>query len=357
MGLADVRLPGAKVEVISGVRITGLTGTVSKVTGLRTSAGDEFTGDLVVDALGRASRIPNWLRQMGAAPPVVHSTDCGLIYYSRYFQMHSGRSFPEGNWISTPRGDLGFALFMSFRGDNGTTAVVLGISDWDRELRMLRNDAAHMAACLTIPALALLVDPSFAQPITHVLPGGDIPNRFYDYGDRGEGLPEGLMPVGDSLCHTNPAFGLGLSFAFFHATQLADTLGDKAAYFTRIIPETKERFKLASEIDTDRTRLWRGEKVDFTRRDGSYPLFSFFAAGAVALQDAEVFRAYVRRMGLIDRTFAMDQDEHLLQQIETLLAKLRADGSRQELRPSRAEFVARIQEHCKSWVHHSGHRH
>jgi len=335
-----------RIDVMSGVRITGLVGTVSRVIGLRTSAGDEITGDLVIDALGRSTRVPNWLRAMGAPPPTVSSNDSGLIYYSRYFQMHPGQSFPEGDWISTPRGDLGFALYMSFRGDNGTTAVVLGIPDWDRELRILRNEETHFAACLAIPALALLVDPSFARPITHVLPGGDIPNRFYDYGDQGEGLPEGLIPVGDSLCHTNPAFGLGLSFAFLHATQLVDTLGDRAAYFARILPDTKERFKFATEVDLDRGRLWRGEKIDFTRRDGSYPLFSFFTAGAVALRDADVFRAYVRRMGLIDRTSVLDRDENLLQRIEALFARSRADASQQVFRPSRTEFFARIEKHC-----------
>jgi 2-polyprenyl-6-methoxyphenol hydroxylase-like FAD-dependent oxidoreductase len=59
------------VSVRRGVRIAGLvTGAsaipgVPHVTGVRTEAGEEITADLVVDAMGRRTRVPDWRPSWG----------------------------------------------------------------------------------------------------------------------------------------------------------------------------------------------------------------------------------------------------------------------------------------------------
>ena len=79
------------LEVVRGAAVTGLlTGPstipgVPHVVGVVTAAGDELRADLVVDASGRRSALPQWLAALGARPPYEELEDCGFIYYGRHF--------------------------------------------------------------------------------------------------------------------------------------------------------------------------------------------------------------------------------------------------------------------------------
>ena len=63
------------------------------------------------------------------------SSDCGVIYYTRYYQVHPRETLPDGPWLPTPRADLGYGLFSSFPGDNGTFAGVIAIGPGIRSSR------------------------------------------------------------------------------------------------------------------------------------------------------------------------------------------------------------------------------
>ena len=98
---------------------------------------------------------------------------------------------------------------------------------------------------------------------------------------------------------------------------------------------------LACDTDDARTRRWAGEPVDMGRRDGSYPLFAFAAALAAAPHDDLVLRRTIRRIGLLDRTAVFDEDEQLLDRIETIWAGLAAE-SPPPAGPPRDELLARM---------------
>lgn len=50
--------------------------------------GSEVLGDLVVDATGRASRLPQWLRESGLTDSVPHpeTVTSGVVYASRRYR-------------------------------------------------------------------------------------------------------------------------------------------------------------------------------------------------------------------------------------------------------------------------------
>jgi len=75
-----------------------------------------------------------------------------------------------------PRGEIGYLGFVVFLGDNRTFALVLMIPSWDRELRVLKTETAHMTTALAIPALLPWIHPDCAEPITPVLPMGSLQN-------------------------------------------------------------------------------------------------------------------------------------------------------------------------------------
>jgi len=62
--------------------------------GVRTRSAAELGADLVIDAMGRNSQLPRWLREAGAAPMHEEAEDCGFIYYTRFFRSADG-SCPE----------------------------------------------------------------------------------------------------------------------------------------------------------------------------------------------------------------------------------------------------------------------
>ena len=333
------------IDVRDTVRVTGLAGGDGRVRGVRLEEG-ALRADLVVDALGRTSQVPDWLTRIGAAAPRVDRAECGVIYYSRYYQVRPGETLPDGPWIPTPRAMLPYAAFSSFPGDNRTFAAVLAIPPEDAELKMLRHASAYEAAISTMPALHGWT--SRADPMTDVLPMGSLQSTFRHYLADGRPVVQGCVPVGDALCHTNPMFALGLSQSIIHAVAIAEALSQHeqadaaiAAYLSAVEVEAMERFTLSCEADQARVRLWRGESVDFAHPDGAYQLFLLAAGGAAAFADPEVFRAVVRRNGFLDRTTVLDENVELQKRIEALFGELIAQP-RAAAGPSRDELLGVI---------------
>jgi len=164
----------------------------------------------------------------------------------------------------------------------------------------------------------------------------------------GDPRVQGIVAVGDAFCHTDPALAYGLSFALAHAQALAGATAEGAdvdaivqRYRADAGPEARERHALACATDAARARRWRGEPLDVTRRNGSYPLFSFVGALAAAPHDDAVLRRTIRRIGLLDRTAVFDEDHALHDRIETILGRLRA-GPPSPPGPPREELLARL---------------
>jgi len=90
----------AGVKVLRGVGVTGpVTGPsvrpgVPHVGGVRTTDGAEISADLVIDAMGRRSKLCEWITCVGGRPPREEASDAGFAYYTRHFRSRDG-SLPE----------------------------------------------------------------------------------------------------------------------------------------------------------------------------------------------------------------------------------------------------------------------
>jgi hypothetical protein len=256
-------------------------------------------------------------------PPGGETSECGIVYYSRYYKLRAGERFPDGPWLLSPRGDLGYAAYASFFGDNSTFAAVLSVPTRDHELRILQHEAAFTAVCGAIPQLAQFL--AVTEPISDVMAMGGLQNVLRHYVADKKPTMLGLLPVADAICHTDPSFALGLSFSLVHAVAAAQAIASDiatatATYFNHITNEAQERFRLARDTDDARNRRWAGEPLEFTRAEGCLPLFALLAAGIAATHDADVFRSYVRRIGFLDRTSVFDSDEALHRRVEAIVA-------------------------------------
>jgi 2-polyprenyl-6-methoxyphenol hydroxylase-like FAD-dependent oxidoreductase len=294
--------------------------------------------DIVVDAMGRRTPSPRWFPDADAPS----TSDCGVVYLCRYYRQREGFELPDGPWLVSPRGDLGYLAYATFPGDNGTFAALLAIPSGVAEWRGLANEERFERAVQSIPLLRQWVDPDGVDPITPVMPMAGLRNTL-----RSVEPASPFIPIGDAFAHTDPTLAHGLSFALIHAIELRNALrvhrdrGDvMAAFLEAAASEARERYELATALDEQRHGAWLGEPVDSTRHDGgAYELFSIASAGAAALADDIVLRASVRRSGLLDRTSAMDHDDALLRRIDDVLARLRATP-RAAPGPPREEMAA-----------------
>src|SRR6185437_9628115 len=138
--------------------------------------GVAVAADLVVDAMGRRTPCAEWLAGEGVVPEPPESSDCGVIYYSRYYRCRPGFTPPNGPWYLSPRGDLGYLAFSSFPGDNGTFATLLTVPTGAPEWKVLRHADVYEAAVARVPTLASWADPSGVDPITPVMPMSGLRN-------------------------------------------------------------------------------------------------------------------------------------------------------------------------------------
>ena len=297
--------------------------------------------------MGRRTPTPDWIAAVGGQPMAERSADCSIIYYCRYYRILDGATLPDGPAVPGPRGDLGYAAFSTFPGDNRTFCALLATPPGDQALKVVRDAHAFEAAVATMPALHAWTNPDTAAPITDVLPMGSLQNTIRSFN---EGRPPaiGLISIGDALLHTDPVLSLGLSFALIHARHLATAVraddGDveaiALAFETLARPEMEERYAYVTAIDDTRTRLWAGEKIDFTHAaGGAYAFFTYGASGVASLADGDLARALARRNTFLDPLAVLDDDPVLLARLERFWERLLSAARRSRAGPPRAELL------------------
>lgn len=241
-------------------RVTGrVAGVVAR--------GHPLTGDLVIDASGRAARYLRGLRSESA------DHDCGAVYATRQYRLHAGAAAgPSNSPIGLSLSMSGYAA-IAFVHDRGTFSVTVVHDGRDQRLRRLRDDVVFEAAVRAIPELSEWIDPRRARPLTSVLPGGRLYNSFRtQVGQDGTPLLPGLISVGDAVCTTTPLAGRGVTLAFMQCLALLGIIdeGRDISSTTIEFDEWCDRnvrpwFEDHRHVDGDRVRRWAGGDVDVTR--------------------------------------------------------------------------------------------
>ena len=311
------------IPVRRGVSVVGLlTGPstakgIPHITGVRTMDGEEVSADLIVDAMGRRSKLPNWLEAIGARRLIEEAEDSGFIYYTRFFRSATGVVPPYRTALLT--------YFHSFSvltlpGDAGTWSVTVFISSGDQALKKFRDLKHWTALVAACPLHAHWLD---GEPITDVLPMGGTIDRYRRFVVDGVPVATGIVSVGDSWACTNPSLGRGITMGLMHAlgtvevvrqhldNPLALTLAQDSMTETRVTPWYR------NTIEIDRTRIARFNALIEGRPEPQPrdPPARIASALLVAMTyDADLFRAaaeirsllalpqeVMARPGLVDR--------------------------------------------------------
>jgi 2-polyprenyl-6-methoxyphenol hydroxylase-like FAD-dependent oxidoreductase len=295
---AAARQPGLSVR--RGVAVDGLVKGSSAasgrphVAGVRTAAGEEIRADLVVDAMGRRSWLPAWLRELGAPPIHEEAEDSGFMYYTRFFRSSDGRTPQPRAPLLTP---IGSFSILTLPADRGTWSVTLYASAGDRAMKSLRHPERWEAVVKACPFHAHWLD---GQPITGVLPIAGVVDRLRRLRHEEAPVATGVAAVGDAWACTNPSLGRGIALGLLHAVRLRDVVrahvGDPAALAEAWDAETEAELTpwYRATVVVDRARL---AEID-ALREGREPPAPEDPVGRVRAalpaamrQDPDVFRA------------------------------------------------------------------
>ena len=241
---------------VAGVLTTAGADGIVHVTGVRTVDGEELTADLVVDAGGRRSSMPAWLREAGSPGPEEMIEDCGFVYYGRHFRSADGSIPPAFGGLLQPYGSISI---LTLPADNGTWGVGVVTSSKDAALRGLLDSDTWEKVVRSFPMVAHWID---AEPITDVKLMAKIEDRQRTYVVEGTPVATGIVPLADSWACTNPSLGRGISIGLVHAAALRtllaeDPLDDQRSLAVRWSELTSEQVEplFADTLSFDRHRL------------------------------------------------------------------------------------------------------
>lgn len=195
-------------------RLPRESGHIPHVVGVRTRDGKEIRADLVIDAMGRRSKLGAWVGALGGRPPYEEASDAGFAYYTRHFRSRDG-SVPvyRGPFAAS----IGAVRILTALGDNNTWSVTVVPMAGDQPLKALRHNEVWDRVVRAIPHAAHWLD---GEPLCDVLPMAGVLDRICRIVADGQPVVTGLVPVGDSWACTNPTAGRGFSMGLMHALAL-----------------------------------------------------------------------------------------------------------------------------------------
>lgn len=178
-------------------------GTVPHVTGVGLESGEELDADLVVDATGRRSGMPEMLTSIGAAAPLDDGAESGFAYYCRYFRG----TMPALTALNlTPYGSFSI---LTLPADNDTWSVMLYALSDDKALRRFRDPDVVKKVFDACPQHAHWLE---GEPITEIKTMSGAVDRHREFVIDGVPCVTGAVLRACVAEHLDDATELALAF-------------------------------------------------------------------------------------------------------------------------------------------------
>jgi 2-polyprenyl-6-methoxyphenol hydroxylase-like FAD-dependent oxidoreductase len=293
------------VQVREDQKVLGLLSTErgERVTGVRTATDGSgeaaVVADLVVDASGRGSTLPDWIDRLPerlGLPVEETVVESGTQYVSRWFHLEPGDA-PDWHCLSiAPAPGTPLRSAMMLRAEQDRWGVVLLAPAGEP---LPSDDTAFLDFAAGLGDGKLREALALAKPVSPIHHYGHASNRMRHY-DRLTGWPAGLVALGDSVCALDPYFGLGMTVTARGAVLLGKFLDQESS---RIVSGCEFQKQLAS-LNAQPWRLATGCDPDGepVARDEGY-LGRLYEAAPKSSEIAQALLAV----------------QHLLRPVETLM--------------------------------------
>jgi len=251
-------LPDSNADRLAGVLICP-----------RTSEGDRkvakaLRADLVLDATGRASRAPRWLKDLGYEPPEEIVIDAHLAYASRLYRIPENF---DADWqcayvqAAPPEQKRGAILFRVE--DNRWLVTLLGRAGDTPP----SDDAGFLEFARGLRVSTIYDAIRVAEPLTPVKTHRATQNRLRKF-ERAKRLPENFLLLGDSVCAFNPVYGQGMTTAALGAMTLQKCLREQGSSWRGLSRRFQERI---ARVNAAPWMLATGEDYRYRETVGGSP--------------------------------------------------------------------------------------
>jgi 2-polyprenyl-6-methoxyphenol hydroxylase-like FAD-dependent oxidoreductase len=184
------------------------------------AAEETVDADLIVDASGRGSRLPEWLNALGFTPPAETVVDANAGYATRIYRRPENFT---GGWKAL------YSIAEAPAQSRGCIVLPMEGDRWQVTLTGLNGDHpptdedGFLAFARSIPVPAFHAALAQAEPLTAPYGYRNAANRLRSY-DKLPRYLEGMLAIGDSVYALNPVYGQGMTVAALGAETLDETL-------------------------------------------------------------------------------------------------------------------------------------
>jgi 2-polyprenyl-6-methoxyphenol hydroxylase-like FAD-dependent oxidoreductase len=199
---------------------SGLVFTNDRVSGVRYTGDGVLAADFVVDAMGRASKLSDWLEQTGYERPRLQRVKTGISYATALFERTEKADELNPACV--------LELFSPDAAPDDLTVAHTSVIEDDQWLVMLMAYGEPAKSIVAFRSTCAKLPPVFTQASSGAVTHGietyhQADSRRRDFTGLSH-FPAGVVAVGDAAASFNPIYGQGLSSAALHASCLSEYL-------------------------------------------------------------------------------------------------------------------------------------
>lgn len=188
---------------------------------------EQINADLIVDASGRNSPMPQWLQRLGYTPPDEITVDAKAGYASRlYRRTEFGPDWKLMYYLAEApmqsRGGIILPIEGTAKDANRWLVTLVGLNGDHPPT----DEAGFLDFARSLPAPELYAALTHAKPLGAPYGYRQAANRLRQY-DQLPRYLEGLLAIGDAVYALNPVYGQGMTVAALGAKTLQALLQEE----------------------------------------------------------------------------------------------------------------------------------
>src|SRR5882757_2988935 len=298
--------------------------TRQRVTGVLLASGDAVDADLVVDAAGRGTRLPVWLRQWGFGRPREETVEVGIAYATHQVHIPEGLLKEKVVVAGASRAEpIGLGMLLYEDGNWGLTTFGINKVEPPQNFAEMRDAADR------------ILPHRFANAIRQGTPIGEVafhkyPTSRWRRYDEMNRFPAGIIPFGDAVVSFNPTFGQGMTMTAIQAGNLRGSLNSRDTNLARVLAKATAKttwpVRMMTAIGDLALHNATGESKWWFRPVGN--LFDQFLGAAET--DPVLAEWFLRRFSLLDSLYMVPSarlvGRTIRHNMRLWLAERRAEG-------------------------------